>query len=212
MKPSSVSWPHLKRVALEEVEPLLSRRLLAQIAEGFPAQAFSRTRTALLRRAGMKIGTSSLIQGPMRITGEGNPCEQISIGTFTLISGALHCDIGAPLQIGSRVRIGHDVSLLTVDHRVGPEEMRSGDRKFGSIEIGDGAWLASRVVVLPGVRIGAGAIVAAASVITRDVPPNTLAVGVPARVVRNLSRYGDSEPAGEFDAPPVSSRRFLYQA
>jgi len=212
MKNFSLSWPHLKRVALEEVEPLVSRRLFAQIAEGFPAQSFCRARTALLRSAGMKIGSSSLIQGPMRVTGEGNPCEQISIGTFTLISGSLHCDIGAPLLIGSRVRIGHDVSLLTVDHRVGPEEMRSGERKFGTIEIGDGAWLASRVVVLPGIRIGAGAIVAAASVVTRDVPPNTLAVGVPARVVRNLSRYGDSQPAGDLDAAPVSSRRFLYQA
>jgi len=211
MKSRSVFWPHLKRVALEEVEGLLSRRILAELATSFPAQSFSRTRTALLRRAGVKIGRSSLVQGPLRITGEGNPCENISIGTFTLISGSLHCDIGAPLQIGSRVRIGHDVSLLTVDHRVGPEEMRSGDRKFGAIEIGDGAWLASRVVVLPGIRIGAGAIVAAASVVTRDIPANTLAVGVPARVVRDLSRTGDTEPPGDLEAP-VSSRRFLYQA
>lgn len=212
MKPRSVFWPHLKRVAFEEVETLLSRRILAQIAESFPAQSFSRTRTELLRRAGVKIGSSSLVQGPMRITGEGNPCENIEIGTFTLVSGNLHCDIGAPLLIGNRVRIGHDVSLLTVDHRVGPEAMRSGDRRFGSIEIGDGAWLASRVVVLPGISIGAGAIVAAASVVTRDIPPNALAAGVPARVVRSLSRSGDSEPAsGEIEAP-VSSRRFMYQA
>jgi acetyltransferase-like isoleucine patch superfamily enzyme len=183
------------------------------VAASFPSQTFGRTRTALLRRAGIKIGPSSLVQGPILITGEGNPCEKISIGTFTLLSGALHCDIGAPLSIGSRVRIGHDVSLLTVDHRVGPEEMRSGQRKFGSIEIGDGAWIASRVVVLPGVRIGAGAIVAAASVVTRDIPANTLAVGIPARVVRDLSRHGDSEPAlGDDAEAPVSARHFLYQA
>ena len=212
MNPHGMFWLHMKRVAFEEVEPLLSRRILAELAAGFPTQSFSRTRTALLRSAGVKIGRSSLIQGPMRITGEGNPCENISIGTFTLISGALHCDIGAPLEIGSGVRIGHDVSLLTVDHRIGPEEMRSGDRRFGAIEIGDGAWLASRVVVLPGIRIGSGAIVAAASVVTRDVPPNTLSVGVPARVVRDLNRYGDSEPAGDLEAPPVSSRRFMYRA
>jgi len=207
---STMFWPHMKRVALEEVEALLSRRIFTQVAAGFPAQSFSRTRTALLRRAGMTIGRSSLVQGPIRITGEGNPCEQISIGTFTLISGSLHCDIGAPLHIGNRVRIGYDVSLLTVDHRVGPEAMRSGDRKFGSIEIGDGAWLASRVVVLPGIRIGAGAIVAAGSVVTRDVPPNALIAGVPARVVRDLSGRGDSESPGDFDAP-VSSRRFMYK-
>ena len=213
MKELSVFWPHFKRVAFEEVEALLSRSILAQVAASFPSQTFGRTRTALLRRAGMKIGRSSLVQGPILITGEGNPCEKISIGTFTLLSGSLHCDIGAPLSIGSRVRIGHDVSLLTVDHRVGPEEMRSGQRKFGAIEIGDGAWLASRVVVLPGVCIGAGAIVAAASVVTRDIPANTLAAGIPARVVRDLSRQGDSEPAlGDDVEAPVSSRRFLYQA
>ncbi|HET7539206.1 MAG TPA: hypothetical protein VFK05_05020 [Polyangiaceae bacterium] len=204
-------WPRLKRAAFEEVEGLLSRRVLAQLAQGFPAQSLCRARTALLRSAGMKIGANSLVQGPIRITGEGNPCENISIGAFTLISGSLHCDVGAPLVIGDRVRIGHDVSLLTVDHRVGPEEMRSGERRFGPIEIGDGAWLASRVVVLPGIRIGAGSIVAAASVVTRDIPPNTLAVGAPARVVRTLSRRGDSDPESELEAP-VSTRRFLYQA
>jgi len=211
MKPHRVSWPHLKRVAFEEVAGLISRRFLAQASESLPAQSFNRTRTALLRRAGMQIGKGSLIQGPMRITGEDNPCQSISIGAFTMISGSLHVDVGAPVQIGSRVRIGHDVSLLTVDHQVGPEEMRSGFRKFGSIEIGDGAWLASRVVVLPGVSIGAGAIVAAGSVVTRDVPRNTLVLGVPARVVRNLSRQGDSDPTGA-DEAPVSTRRFLNQA
>jgi len=212
MKLHRVVWPRLKRVAFEEVETLISRRVFSELSQAFPGQSFSRTRTALLRRAGLKIGRSSLVQGSMRITGEGNPCDNISIGNFTLISGSLHCDIGAPLRIGDRVRIGHDVSLLTVDHRVGPQEMRCGERKFGTIEIGDGAWLASRVVVLPGVSIGAGSIVAAASVVTRDIPPNTLAVGAPARVVRDLSRGGDSEPAPDLDAAPVSSRRFLYQA
>ena len=136
------------------------------------------------------------------------PCRQISIGTFTLISGSLHCDVGAPIRIGSGVRIGHGVSLLTVDHHIGTKELRSGARKFGPIEIGDGAWLASHVVVLPGVRIGAGAIVAAGSVVTHDVPDNTLVMGVPARVARDLDTGVDPEPC---DAA-VSSRRFLRQA
>jgi maltose O-acetyltransferase len=196
-------WPHLMKVALEEIEPIGSRRLLAELAGGFPSQAFSRTRTALLRAAGVRIGPSSLVQGPLRVTGSGNPCRELSIGTFTLISGALHVDIGAPIRIGNRVRIGHDVSLLTVDHEVGSEEMRSGVRRYGAIEIGDGAWLASRVVVLPGVRIGAGAVVAAGSVVTRDVADNTLVAGVPARLARNLSTRADSE------APPDSSEELI---
>lgn len=210
------TWQHLLQLTREEIGPVISRRFLAELATAFPTQAFSRTRTALLRKAGMKIGKSSLIQGPLRITGcENNPCQSIEIGVFTLISGALHADIGAPIRIGDRVRIGHDVSLLTVDHEFGTEEMRSGERKYGPIEIGDGAWLASRVVVLPGVRIGAGAIVAAGSVVTKDVPDNALVVGVPARVVRDLNQTtspGSSHISGEHDLAPISSRRFLRPA
>jgi len=202
-------WTHVAQVAVEEFGPMLSRNALARMASLLPTQAFSRSRTALLRRSGVRIGRSSLVQGPLLVTGTNrNPCRQLSIGTFTLISGALHCDIGAPIRIGNCVRIGHDVSLLTVDHHVGSEGMRSGDHKYGPIEIGDGAWLASRVIVLPGVRIGAGAIVAAGSVVTRDVPDNTLVVGVPARVARNLGSDVDPDSSD----PPVSTRRFLRQA
>ena len=211
-RPVKAFWPHLLKVAIEELEPVMSRRVLALFATNLPCQSFSRTRTALLRQAGISIGQSSLIQGPVRVTGAvANPCLEISIGTCTLVSGNLHCDVGAPIHIGDRVRIGHDVSLLTVDHHIGPDEMRAGERKYGPIEIGDGAWLASRVVVLPGVRIGMGAIVAAGSVVTRDVPDNTLVAGVPARVIRNLNADAIEELYLESE-PPVSSRRFLRQA
>jgi maltose O-acetyltransferase len=207
LKRSQNFWTKLERVALEEMQPLLSRRVLSTLALGLPAQSFSRVRTAMLRAAGLHIGPLSLFQGPLHITGGDRACERLDIGTYTLISGALHCDLAAPIRIGDRVRIGHDVSLLTVDHEIGPAEMRCGTRSFGAIEIGDGAWLASRVVVLPGVRIGAGAIVAAGSVVTRDVAPNTLVAGVPARKIRDLSDTGCSEPPVDAADEPASSRR-----
>ena len=174
------------RVAFEEVQPLLSRKLLAEAAAVFPQQSFNRARTALLKAAGVQMGAQSMIQGPVRITGPGNPCSLLSIGTYTIITGPLHVDLAAPVKIGNCVRIGHDVSLLTVNHAVGAEWLRAGLSEFGGIEIGNGAWLASRVTVLPKVRIGAGAIVAAGAVVTRDVPANTLVAGVPARVLRDL--------------------------
>lgn len=201
-------WEQVRRIrqaVAEELHPVLSRKVLVQLASGLPEQALSRTRTALLRAAGMHIGERSLVQGSLRITGAINACDLISIGTFTLVSGDLHLDVGAAIQIGDQVRIGHGVALLTVDHDVGPEEMRSGARKFGPIVIGNGAWIASRVIVLPGVTIGAGSIVAAGAVVSRDVPPNTLVAGVPARTLRAL-RHDDDQ--GELvDAPP-SSRNF----
>jgi maltose O-acetyltransferase len=140
----------------------------------------------MLRAAGVRIGKHSLIQGKLRVTGPGNPCELLNIGEGTLITGGLHVDLGAPIRIGNQVRIGHDVSLLTINHAVGPVHLRAGTSFFAEIVIGDGAWLASRCTVLPGVTIGAGAIVGAGSVVTRDVASNTLVAGVPARLIRTL--------------------------
>lgn len=140
----------------------------------------------MLRAAGVRIGAGSQIQGPISITGIDVPYEQLSFGEHTLVSGRLHVDLGASVTIGDGVRIGHDVSLLTVGHEIGSEALRSGARQARPITVGNGAWLASRVIVLGGVSIGAGAIVAAGAVVTRAVPANTLVAGVPARVVRTL--------------------------
>jgi maltose O-acetyltransferase len=194
---------HLLRAAKEDVEPLASRHTLARVAQLLPSSAFARTRTAMLRMAGVKIGDRSLIQGQLRLTGPGNPCKLLSIGDFTLVTGGLHVDLGGPVRIGSMVRIGHDVSLLTINHEVGPRHLRAGTSFFGEIVIEDGCWLASRCTVLPGVTIGAGAIVAAGSVVTRAVPAHTLVAGVPARIIRHLEH--DAEP--ESAEVPVDSTR-----
>jgi maltose O-acetyltransferase len=191
MAPPAKNWlarlSSAARAAAEDVAPLLSRRLLAQATAALlPQQSMNRARTTLLRAAGVKIGAHSLIHGPVYITGAGNPCPLLSIGEYTIITGPLRVDLGAPVRIGTCVRIGHDVTLLTITHAIGSKELRSGKSEAWEIEIGDGAWLASRVTVLPKVRIGAGSIVAAGAVVTRDVPPNTLVAGVPARVVRTL--------------------------
>lgn len=196
------------RAVKEDVEPVISRHALAHLAETLPSSSFSRTRTAMLRAAGVKIGAHSLIQGKVRITGHGNPCAFLSIGERTLVTGGLHVDLGANIRIGNMVRLGHDVSLLTINHAVGPAYLRAGTSFFGEIVIEDGCWLASRCTVLPGVTIGAGAIVAAGSVVTRNVPKHTLVAGVPARVVRDLNEEGEPVPLSvSYDSRPPSPAR-----
>jgi maltose O-acetyltransferase len=153
---------------------VLSRQVLAHVSRTLPTSAFSKTRTALFRAAGVEIGEHSFIQGSMRLTGKGNPCRLLSIGEHTLITGGLHVDLGAPVRIGNWVRIGHDVTLLTINHALGRAFLRT---------------------VLPGVVVGRGAIVAAGAVVTRSVPPNTLVAGVPARVLRELPEEGDDPVA-----------------
>ena len=193
------------RVASEDLQPLMSRQVLVHMAEALPSSALSRLRTNMLRAAGVQIGAHSLVQGKMRLTGIGNPCELLTIGEGTLITGGLHVDLGARVRIGDMVRIGHDVSLLTINHAVGPQHFRAGVSFFAEINIEDGCWLASRCTVLPGVTVGAGSVVAAGSVVTRDVPPHTLVAGVPARVIRELADEGEPTPlSGRYSSPPIA--------
>ena len=191
------------RAVTEEVSSLASRQVLARISEALPSAAMARTRTALLRAAGVKIGHHSLIQGPLRLTGRGDLCAMLTIGDNTLVTGGLHVDLGAAVRIGNMVRIGHDVALLTINHAVGPVYLRAGTSFFDEVVIEDGCWLASRCTVLPGVTIGTGAIVAAGSVVTRSVPKHTLVAGVPARVIRELGADEAQVPL-HFDSVPPS--------
>jgi maltose O-acetyltransferase len=199
----------LSRAANDELGGLFSARMLADFAAKLPGSAFARTRTALFRAAGVTIGERSQVGGAMRITGRAsNPCSLLSIGDDTLITGDFHVDLGAPVRIGDWVRIGHDVTVLTINHAIGPSWFRAGTSYFREVVIENGVWIASRATVLPGVTLGAGSIVAAGAVVARNVAPNTLVAGVPARVVRELSGEGEmgSIRRGENGYPEPVSR------
>jgi acetyltransferase-like isoleucine patch superfamily enzyme len=89
------------------------------------------------------------------------------------------------IDIADEVMIANKVNLVTAGHPVEPDKRRS----FITVEpiaIDRNVWIGTAATVLPGVRIGADAVVAAGAVVTRDVPPATLVAGVPATVVRCL--------------------------
>jgi maltose O-acetyltransferase len=176
----------LLRVASEELA-LDPRRLATHVVSALlPQNGFNRTRTLLLRSLGLRMGATSLIAGSLHITGSGPVRDLLSIGPGCYITGPLHIDLTAPVTIGARVYMGYEVMLVTADHELGDSVQRCGRRVFRPICIEDGVWLGSRVVVLPGVRIGKGAVVAAGAVVARNVAPNALVGGVPARFVRDL--------------------------
>lgn len=83
------------------------------------------------------------------------------------------------ISIGDGCALSHDVTIMDGDaHEI------DGSRGVAPVTICDHVWLGTRVTVLKGVTVGEGAVVAAGSVVTRDVPPHTLVGGVPARVIR----------------------------
>jgi maltose O-acetyltransferase len=175
----------LTRAAREELAVAPQKEAIGLISRAFPQFALNRTRTALLRAAGVPIGSGTMIMGPLRLTGEG-PVSLLSFGRNTQISGPLHVDLGARVSIGDRIHFGQEVMLLTMEHEIGSAEERCGRLTTAPICIEDGAWLASRVTILPGVTVGRGSVVAAGAVVTADVPPNSLVGGMPARLIRSL--------------------------
>ncbi len=159
-----------------------ARKYISSVVSSIlPRTAFNRTRTALLRTVGVRIRAHSRVMGPVHMTGEGSP-SLWSIGEHSMITGPIQVDIGDQIIIGNRVHIGHGVLLLTQSHEVGGPEERCGPLVHAPITIEDGVWLGARVTVCPGVTIGKGTYVAAGSIVTKNLPSNVMAAGVPARI------------------------------
>jgi acetyltransferase-like isoleucine patch superfamily enzyme len=194
------SLQRLVRAAREELD-FDPRRIGAHfVSRILPQNGFNRVRTALLRALGLRIAKGSSFAGALHITGCGSLPDLLSVGPGCHITGPVHIDLAAPVRIGARVYMGYEIMILTVDHEIGDPEQRCAGRVARGITIDDGAWIGSRVVILPGVHVGKGAVVAAGAVVTRNVPPQAMVAGVPARFVRDLdapvSATGRRQPSG----------------
>lgn len=90
------------------------------------------------------------------------------------------------LEIGDRTLIGYGTQILTRNHRIPefPARIFDSGHVPAPVKIGCDVWLGANCVVLPGVTIGDGAVIAAGAVVTKDVPSGAIAAGVPAKVVR----------------------------
>lgn len=110
--------------------------------------------------------------------------KNITLGQHVFINSGCRFQDQGGITIDDGALIGHNVVLATLNHGLKPEERH--DLFPASIHIGKNAWLGANVTVLGGVTIGDNAVIAAGAVVTRNVPANTVAAGVPARVVRTL--------------------------
>jgi len=124
--------------------------------------------------------------------------HHIRIGDGTFVNyDAVFLDV-APITIGASGQIATRVQLLTATHPVDPGPRRAGWESGDPITIGDNVWLGGGAIVCPGVTIGDDTVVGAGTVVTRDLPAGVVAVGSPARVLREI---GEADRVAVPDRP-----------
>jgi len=104
-----------------------------------------------------------------------------SIGKNSVINAKCRIDPRGLVEIGSNVTISEEVILLTMDH---DGDILGKPKLQKKIEIEDYVWIATRATILPGVKIGRGAVIAAGSVVTKNVDPFAIVAGIPAKIIR----------------------------
>lgn len=140
-----------------------------------------RLRQALYRMTGLQLGPGAVIHRGLEL----RVAQRIRIGEGSVIGFDVVLDGRQGIEIGRHVNVSSQAAIWTLqhDHR---------DPRFATrgapVVVGDRAWLSFRCTVLPGVRIGEGAVVAAGAVVTKDVPAYAIVAGIPARVVGERPR------------------------
>nr|WP_321453985.1 sugar O-acetyltransferase [uncultured Carboxylicivirga sp.] len=130
--------------------------------------------------SGEALDESSMIQIPV----------YVNIGKFTRIGKNVYInhlcsmlDMGT-ITIGDDVLIGPKVNILTEDHPVKPSERKA--LMARPVVIKNGAWIGAGATILPGVTVGENSVVAAGAIVNKDVPPNTVVGGMPAKVIKEI--------------------------
>jgi maltose O-acetyltransferase len=147
-------------------------------------------RDELLRELLGDVGEGVLIKPSLR-------CEygtHITIGAGTFVNyDCVMLDV-APIAIGAACQLAPRVQLLTATHPVDPQPRRDEWESGAPIALADNVWLGGGVIVGPGVTIGEDTVVGAGSVVMRDLPAGVVAVGVPARVQREIGERDRIDP------------------
>lgn len=169
---------------------------ITQFILGGPrAQPFLAVKRLLLSSLGASIGRRVMIYPDVvivPISGRLILGDDVDLGRGVMITTT------GGVNIGDRALIGYGSKILSGNHTI----PKGRGRVFGAghilspVMIGQDTWLGANVVVLPGVSIGEGAIVAAGAIVTKSIPPFTIAAGVPARVIREREDQADDLDPG----------------
>ncbi|MEI7369839.1 DapH/DapD/GlmU-related protein [Pectobacterium sp. 1950-15] len=158
------------------------RFLVFLIHNILPISRFFSLRRFLLRLVKVHVGNNVCYCGGGGVYGNGD----VLLGNNVWLSPnvRIYSNVMATVTIKDNCDIGPEVSFITGSHEIGTSDRRAGKGTAVSITVEEGCWVGARAMILGGVTIGKGAIVAAGSVVIDNVPPNSLVAGVPAKVKR----------------------------
>lgn len=112
----------------------------------------------------------------------------IHLGSNVFINFNNYFMDGASITIGDNVFIGPSCGFYTATHPLDYKRRNTGLEKALPITVGNNCWFGANVSVMPGVNIGNGCVIGAGSVVTKDIPDNSLAAGVPAKVIKQIEQ------------------------
>ena len=129
------------------------------------------------------IGKRSVVESYSCVN---NAVGDVVIGNHTRIG--LHSTVIGPVSIGSHVNLAQGVTVSALNHNFSETDKRIDEQGITTrqIIIEDDVWIGTNATVLAGVRIGSHSVIAAGAVVTHDIPPHSLAAGVPAQVKRKI--------------------------
>ncbi|WP_186628660.1 DapH/DapD/GlmU-related protein [Rhodococcus sp. BP22] len=165
----------VKRHGARAVRDLVRNRILASVLIPAPV------RWRFYKLSGLDVAKSFIAPG-LFVGGAG-----LRVSPGVILNYDCFVDATGKVYLGPNVAIGPGSRILTVTHDIGPQEKRRGlEQIVKGVRIEEGCWLGANVTVLPGVRIGAGTVVAAGSVVVSDLEENSVYAGVPSKLVRKI--------------------------
>lgn len=173
----------MKKANLGQIKEITKTALKTQdILQNLNSSAASQEeiRQVIGEITGQQIDDSVEIRLPIRSDYGAN--LKIGKGVF-INSGVMFTDLGG-IELADNVLVGPNATIISVNHPLDPQRRHEVEMKPVLVE--ENAWLGANSTILPGVKVGKNAVVAAGAVVTKDVPANTVVAGVPARVIKKI--------------------------
>lgn len=143
-------------------------------------------RNAIMKEMMGDVGKDCYIEPPFHVNWGG---KHVHFGDGVYANFGLTCVDDTHIYVGSHTLFGPNVVLATAGHPMLPELRKHGIQYNMPIHIGENCWLGAGVIVVPGVTIGDNVVIGASSVVTKDIPSNSVAMGTPCRVVRQINDH-----------------------